>query len=133
MSTLLRNLTLVAGMVVVAACAQGRDVSAVAQRFNDREAIGRIIQDRTERSRTADPKTLSDNPASLRRFNLNSDSLIEFVDAARDARHASSGMVVMHTNVNIHIFAVGRYADELEKARREVVDREARAQRVKSP
>jgi hypothetical protein len=82
-------------------------------RYVGREAIRRIIEDRLERSRNADPKTLSYDPASLRRFNLNSDSRIEFIDATH-ARHASSWMVVMHTNVNIHISAVGRYDDELE-------------------
>jgi hypothetical protein len=40
------------------------------------------------------------NPASLRRFT---------------ARHTSTWMVVMHTNVNIHISAIGRCADTFKK------------------
>jgi hypothetical protein len=64
--------------------------------------------------RTADPKSLSYDPATLRRYNRNSDSLIEIVDATH-ARHSSTWMVVMKTNVNIHISAVGRYEDALEK------------------
>jgi hypothetical protein len=61
-----------------------------------------------------DPKTLSYDPATLRRFNRNTDSLIEIVDRTH-ARHWSTWMVVMHTNQNIHISAVGRYEDQLEK------------------
>ena len=67
-----------------------------------------------EKAREADPKTLSYDPASLSRFNRNSDEHIVIVDA-RTARHTSTWMVVMHTNVNIHISAIGRYDDTLEK------------------
>jgi hypothetical protein len=82
--------------------------------FKGRADIRTIISDRNERAKNTDPKTLSYDPASLRRFNRNSDSLIEIVDA-RTAKHTSTWMVVMHTNVNIHISAVGRYEDTLVK------------------
>jgi SnoaL-like domain len=49
-----------------------------------------------------------------RRFNPNSDSRIEILDT-NNARHTSTWMVVMHTNVNIHISAIGRYEDKLVK------------------
>jgi len=83
-------------------------------RYAGRDDIRRIITDRLDKARKADPKTLSYDPASLRRFNRNSDSHIEILDATH-ARHSSTWMVVMHTNVNIHISAVGRYEDEFEK------------------
>jgi hypothetical protein len=83
-------------------------------RYEGREQIREIITDRVERARNTDPKTLTYDPASLRRYNRNSDSLIEIIDATH-ARHRSTWMVVMHTNVNIHISAIGRYEDEFEK------------------
>ena len=61
-----------------------------------------------------DPKTLGYDPATLRRYTRNSDSRIDVVDA-RHARHSSTWMVVMKTNVNIHISAIGRYEDLIEK------------------
>jgi hypothetical protein len=82
--------------------------------YTGRAAIRTIISDRVEKARTTDPKTLSYDPATLRRYNRNSDSRIEVVDATH-ARHWSTWMVVMKTNVNIHISAVGRYEDALEK------------------
>ena len=82
--------------------------------FKGRADIRTIVGDRVEKAKTTDPKTLSYDPASLRRFNRNSDSLIELIDG-RTARHTSTWMVVMHTNVNIHISAVGRYEDTLVK------------------
>jgi hypothetical protein len=60
------------------------------------------------------PSTLSYDPASLRRFNRNSDSRITIVDSSH-AIHTSTWMVVVHTNVNIHISAIGRYEDKLVK------------------
>src|SRR5215469_5482212 len=82
--------------------------------YRGRADIRTIISDRVAKARAADPKTLSYDPASLRRFNPNSDSRIEIIDAA-NARHTSTWMVVMHTNVNIHISAIGRYEDKLVK------------------
>jgi len=82
--------------------------------FKGRADIRTIIGDRVERAKNTDPKTLSYDPASLRRFNRNSDSLIEVLDG-KIAKHISTWMVVMHTNVNIHISAVGRYEDTLVK------------------
>ena len=83
-------------------------------RYAGRDDIRTIITDRLERSRNTDPATLSYDPASLRRYNRNSDSLIEIVDDDT-ARHTSTWMVVMKTNVDIHISAIGRYEDELVK------------------
>ena len=82
--------------------------------YTGRADIRTIISDRNERAKNTDPKTLSYDPASLRRFNRNSDSLIEIIDS-KTAKHTSTWMVVMHTNVNIHISAVGRYEDTLVK------------------
>jgi hypothetical protein len=82
--------------------------------FKGRADIRTIIADRVEKAKSTDPKTLSYDPASLRRFNRNSDSLIELIDS-RTAKHTSTWMVVMHTNVNIHISAVGRYEDTMVK------------------
>ena len=82
--------------------------------YQGRADIRTIVSDRVERAKNTDPKTLSYDPESLRRFNRNSDSLIEIVDG-RTARHTSTWMVVMHTNLNIHISAVGRYEDTLVK------------------
>jgi hypothetical protein len=83
-------------------------------RYAGRDGIRGIIADRLERSRNADPATLSYDPESLRRYNRNTDSLIEIVDE-NTARHISTWMVVMKTNVDIHISAIGRYEDELVK------------------
>jgi hypothetical protein len=83
-------------------------------KYVGRDQIRTILTDRLTKARNADPKTLSYDPASLRRFNRNSDEHVELVDATH-ARHTSTWMVVMHTNVNIHISAVGRYEDDLVK------------------
>jgi hypothetical protein len=83
-------------------------------RYTGRDDIRTIIGDRLERSRAADPATLSYDPASLRRYNRNTDSFIEILDDD-SARHVSTWMVVMKTNVDIHISAIGRYEDELVK------------------
>lgn len=82
--------------------------------YHGRAEIRQIVTDRLERARHADPATLSYDPATLRRYNRNSDSRIKIVDA-HHARHVSTWMVVMKTNVNIHISAIGRYEDELQK------------------
>ena len=82
--------------------------------YNGRADIRTIISDRLEGARNADPATLSYDPASLRRYNRNSDSLIEIIDTDH-ARHISTWMVVMKTNVDIHTSAIGRYEDELVK------------------
>lgn len=83
-------------------------------RYDGRDQIRQIITDRIENARTADPKTLTYDPASLRRYNRNSDSRIQIIDATH-ARHWSTWMVVMKTNIDIHISAIGRYEDLLEK------------------
>ena len=83
-------------------------------RYDGRDDIRTIISDRLERARTADPASLSYDPASLRRYNRNSDSLIE-ITAPDKAKHVSTWLVVMKTNVDIHMSAVGRYEDELVK------------------
>jgi hypothetical protein len=82
--------------------------------YRGREQIRSIVASRVEKARTTDPKTLSYDPASLRRFNRNSDDRTVILDSTT-ARHTSTWMVVMHTNVNIHISAIGRYADTLKK------------------
>jgi hypothetical protein len=82
--------------------------------YTGRDDIRTIITDRIARSEAADPATLSYDPASLRRYNRNTDELIEIIDAER-ARHVSTWLVVMKTNVDIHMSAVGRYEDELVK------------------
>jgi hypothetical protein len=83
-------------------------------RYEGRDEIRSIVAVRVERGKKADPTKLTYDPASLRRFNRNTDSRIEFIDPTH-AHHTSTWMVVMHTNVNIHISAVGRYDDLLEK------------------
>ena len=83
-------------------------------RYEGREDIRTIITDRLERARNTDPATLSYDPQSLRRYNRNSDSLIELT-GADTAKHFSTWLVVMKTNVDIHMSAVGRYEDELVK------------------
>ena len=81
--------------------------------YKGRDEIRTIITSRLDKARNADPKTLSYDPASLRRFNRNSDDLIVILDDTT-AKHTSTWMVVMHTNVNIHISAIGRYTDTLK-------------------
>jgi hypothetical protein len=82
--------------------------------YRGRADIRTIITDRLAKARATDPKTLSYDPATLRRYNRNSDSRIELLDAD-SARHTSTWMVVMKTNVNIHISAIGRYEDKLAR------------------
>jgi len=50
----------------------------------------------------------------VRRYNRNSDELIE-ITGPDTARHISTWLVVMKTNVDIHMSAVGRYEDQLVK------------------
>jgi hypothetical protein len=82
--------------------------------YKGRAEIRSIITARLQKARARDPKTLTYDPRSLRRFNRNSDEQIVILDAST-ARHVSTWMVVMKTNVNIHISAIGRYDDRLEK------------------
>lgn len=82
--------------------------------YRGRAEIRTIISDRLAKASATDPKTLKYDPASLRRFNRNTDSLVEVIDD-HHARHTSTWMVVMHTNVDIHISAIGRYEDRLVK------------------
>ena len=82
--------------------------------YEGRADIRRIITDQLEKFQNADPATLSFDPASLKMYNRNSDELIVFQDD-KTVRHTSSWMVVIKTNVDIHISAIGRYADTLEK------------------
>jgi hypothetical protein len=82
--------------------------------YEGRADIRHIVADRMEKFRKTDPKTLSFDPATLKMYIRNSDERITIVDA-KTARHTSTWMAVIKTNVNIHISAVGRYADTLEK------------------
>ena len=82
--------------------------------YTGRADIRTIISDRVERAKHTDPSTLSYDPASLRRYNRNSDELIE-ITGPDTARHISTWLVVMKTNVDIHMSAVGRYEDQLVK------------------
>jgi hypothetical protein len=82
--------------------------------YRGRAEIRSIITARLQKAAARDPKTLTYDPRSLRRYNRNSDDQIVILDAST-ARHVSTWMVVMKTNVNIHISAIGRYDDRLEK------------------
>lgn len=82
--------------------------------YRGRADIRSIITDRLEKARKVDPKTLKYDPASLKRYNRNTDEQIVIIDG-KTARHTSTWMVVMKTNVDIHISAIGRYSDTLEK------------------
>jgi hypothetical protein len=82
--------------------------------YEGREDIRHIVADRMEKFRKTDPKTLSFDPATLKMYIRNTDEHIVIVDAMT-ARHTSTWMAVIKTNVNIHISAVGRYNDTLEK------------------
>ncbi|HEY7671878.1 MAG TPA: nuclear transport factor 2 family protein [Gammaproteobacteria bacterium] len=103
-----------AGDAVYELTGQGPVFGYQKMRYSGRADIRTIIADRLERARNTDPATLSYDPASLRRYNRNTDSFIEILDAD-SARHVSTWMVVMKTNVDIHISAIGRYEDELVK------------------
>ena len=80
--------------------------------YKGRDDIRSIITRRLNNPQN--PDTLSYNPATLRRFNRNSNQFIEIIDETH-ARHYCNWMVVMRTNVDIHTSAIGRYEDELEK------------------
>ena len=82
--------------------------------YKGRADIRSIITDRVEKARKRDPKTLSFDPTSLKMYNRNSDEHIVMVDA-KTARHTSTWMAVIKTNVDIHISAIGRHTDTLEK------------------
>jgi hypothetical protein len=82
--------------------------------YQGRADIRSIVADRMEKFRKTDPKTLSFDPATLKMYIRNSDERIIIVDA-KTARHTSTWMAVIKTNVNIHISAIGRYNDTIEK------------------
>jgi hypothetical protein len=82
--------------------------------YKGRAEIRSIITDRVEKSRKRDPKTLSYDPASLKMYHRNTDEHIVILDVKK-ARHTSIWMAVIKTNVDIHISAIGRYDDILEK------------------
>jgi hypothetical protein len=82
--------------------------------YQGRADIRSIITARLEKVSKADPKKLSFDPATLKMYNRNTDERIIIRDA-KTARHTSTWMVVMKTNVDIHISAIGRYNDTIEK------------------
>jgi hypothetical protein len=82
--------------------------------YQGRDDIRRIVADRPEKFRKTDPKTLSFDPATLKMYTRNSDERIQIHDS-KTARHTSTWMAVIKTNVDIHISAIGRYTDTIEK------------------
>jgi len=82
--------------------------------YRGRADIRSIVADRMEKFRKTDPKTLSFDPATLKMYIRNSDERIVMVDA-KTAHYASTWMAVIKTNVDIHISAIGRYNDTIEK------------------
>jgi hypothetical protein len=82
--------------------------------YKGRADIRSIITDRVEKNRKRDPKTLSFDPASLKMYIRNSDERF-IILGPNKARHTSTWMAVIKTNVDIHISAIGRYNDALEK------------------
>jgi hypothetical protein len=82
--------------------------------YQGREDIRKIITDRIEKVRKTDPKTLSFDPATLKMYIRNSDERVVILDP-KSAHHTSTWMAVIKTNVNIHISAIGRYNDTMEK------------------
>ena len=82
--------------------------------YQGRNDIRRIVTDRREKFRKTDPKTLSFDPATLKMYIRNSDERIVILDS-KTARHTSTWMAVIKTNVDIHISAIGRYNDTMEK------------------
>jgi hypothetical protein len=82
--------------------------------YQGRADIRRIVADRMEKFSKTDPKTLSFDPATLKMYIRNSDERIVILDS-KTARHTSTWMAVIKTNVNIHISAIGRYNDTIEK------------------
>jgi hypothetical protein len=82
--------------------------------YKGRGDIRSIVTDRAEKARKRDPKTLSFDPATLKMYMRNTDEHIVILDGNK-ARHTSTWMAVIKTNVDIHISAIGRYDDMLEK------------------
>ena len=82
--------------------------------YQGRADIRSIITARLEKASKSDPKKLSFDPATLKMYNRNTDERVIIQDA-KTARHTSTWMVVIKTNVNIHISAIGRYNDTIEK------------------
>ncbi|MFC1838153.1 nuclear transport factor 2 family protein, partial [Thermodesulfobacteriota bacterium] len=82
--------------------------------YQGRDDIRKIITDQQEKFSKTDPGTLSFDPATLKMYIRNSDERITILDS-KTARHTSTWMAVIKTNVDIHISAIGRYNDTLEK------------------
>ena len=82
--------------------------------YQGRDDIRRIVSDQKEKFSKTDPKTLSFDPATLKMYIRNSDERVVILDS-KTARHTSTWMAVIKTNVNIHISAIGRYNDTMEK------------------
>jgi hypothetical protein len=82
--------------------------------YQGRSDIRKIVADRLEKFSKTDPKTLSFDPATLKMYIRNSDERIVILGSTT-ARHTSTWMAVIKTNVNIHISAIGRYNDSIEK------------------
>ncbi len=82
--------------------------------YQGRDDIRKIITGQQEKFSKTDPSTLSFDPATLKMYIRNSDERITILDS-KTARHTSTWMAVIKTNVDIHISAIGRYNDELEK------------------
>ena len=82
--------------------------------YQGRNDIRKIITDQQEKFSKSDPSTLSFDPATLKMYIRNSDERITILDS-KTARHTSTWMAVIKTNVDIHISAIGRYNDNLEK------------------
>ena len=98
-------------------------------RYNGRDDIRTIISDRLERARTTDPATLSYDPASLRRYNRNSDSLIEITGP--DDGEARLDVARRHEDQRRHPH-VGRrpLRGRAREARRRVAHRQTSSRRV---
>jgi hypothetical protein len=82
--------------------------------YKGRDDIRKIITDQKEKFSKTDPATLSFDPATLKMYIRNSDERVTIIDSKR-ASHTSTWMAVIKTNVNIHISAIGRYNDTMEK------------------
>ncbi len=82
--------------------------------YQGRDDIRKIVTDQQEKFRKADPKTLSFDPATLKMYIRNSDERITILDS-KTAQYTSTWMAVIKTNVNIHISAIGRYTNTMEK------------------
>jgi hypothetical protein len=82
--------------------------------YQGRDEIRKIITDQQEKFSKTDPKTLSFDPSTLKMYIRNSDERIKILDS-KTAQYTSTWMAVIKTNVNIHISAIGRYNETIEK------------------